>query len=195
MNAIVTTAERQPKKSIDIDDLRAAIGYSARSGLIRRADDVRSGRKATGMVMARKGDVAGTVTALGYVSVSIGGMKIPAHRIAWAYTFGEWPAEEIDHINGDKTDNRLDNLRLADRSQNCRNAGIRKDNTSGFKGVTFRRSTGKWISQIAADGRRIHIGVFHSAVDAAKAYDARAAELFGPFARLNFPSNNERLAS
>jgi hypothetical protein len=180
------------RKEMDVDTLRRVIRYSAQSGKIRRAEDVRGGKRSAGVIVAKKGDEAGTVNAFGYVVLKINGMAFPAHRIAWAYTFGEWPDHEIDHVNGDKADNRMDNLRLAARSENCQNAAIRSDNTSGYKGVTFRKSSGKWIAQIAINGKRLHLGCFPSAEDAAHAYDAAARQYHGKFCCVNFPSRNER---
>lgn len=94
---------------------------------------------------------------------------------------------EVDHINGNKLDNRKENLRLATRSQNGHNMPLHKRNTSGFKGVTFWKRDNNWKSQITVDGKNLHIGYFEDPKDAAKAYDKSAREHFGEFARLNFP--------
>lgn len=93
-----------------------------------------------------------------------------------------------DHINGDGLDNRRANLRMATQAENLRNRGLPANNTSGFKGVSFRRQRGRgWKSTIGLNGKRIHLGLFSTPEAAARAYDAAARELFGEFAWLNFP--------
>lgn len=94
---------------------------------------------------------------------------------------------EVDHINGDKLDNRRENLRFANRSQNSRNTPKRKNGTSGFKGVTFVKRLSKWKAQIEIDNRGKYLGVFLDKEDAARAYDEVAKMYFGEFAKLNFP--------
>lgn len=97
-----------------------------------------------------------------------------------------WPF--VDHANGDGLDNRRANLREATAAQNNRNVSCeRRNNTSGFKGVCWKTANRRWIAQIGADWRRMHIGYFDTAEQAALAYDAAALELHGEFARLNFP--------
>lgn len=97
-----------------------------------------------------------------------------------------WPL--VDHLNGNGLDNRRLNLRQATHSQNAMNRGMRSDNTSGYKGVGLRR--GAWTAEIYVHGVQHYLGRFLSAEEAARAYDAAAAELFGEFARLNFPKES-----
>lgn len=100
----------------------------------------------------------------------------------------------VDHINGDTLDNRRKNLRPASRSQNGANQKVRSSNRSGFKGVNWKKPgpnfkknpTGKWAARISLDNRRIHIGYFSTAEEAAKAYDTAAKTHFGEFAKPNF---------
>jgi len=98
-----------------------------------------------------------------------------------------WPM--VDHINGDGLDNRRSNLRPASIATNNRNARLRRDNTSGFKGVAWDRKGSSWRAYIRLDGRRHHLGFFATAKDAAFAYDRAAIDLHGEFGRLNFPVN------
>lgn len=84
------------------------------------------------------GKQAGTLQKRGYSTIGIDGKRYYAHRLAWLYKNGELPSNEIDHINGVKSDNRIDNLRLATRSQNASNRPIQSNNTSGHIGITWR---------------------------------------------------------
>ena len=92
---------------------------------------------------------------------------------------------EIDHINHDGLDNRKTNLRICSHTQNVRNRKKPCTNTSGFKGVTFKKNTGKWTARIGINGTRKYLGYFPNALDAAKAYDKKAVEIFGEFAATN----------
>jgi hypothetical protein len=96
-----------------------------------------------------------------------------------------WPY--VDHRNGDGLDNRRANLRAATHAQNVRNRGSQRNNTSGYKGVSFDRSRGLYLAKIAVDRRQIALGRYANPTDAARAYDAAARELHGDFARVNFP--------
>jgi len=92
---------------------------------------------------------------------------------------------DVDHIDGNGLNNQRSNLRLATRSQNMGNSKKHVDNSSGAKGVTWSRDKKKWEARIRCGHRRMHIGYFANIEDAAHAYDAKARELFGEFARLN----------
>jgi hypothetical protein len=93
----------------------------------------------------------------------------------------------VDHRNRDPLDNRRQNLRFATHSENVQNRGKRKNTTSKFIGVWFRKVNGKWESRITHKDKKIYIGTFDSEIDAAKAYDEAARKYHGEFARLNFP--------
>lgn len=132
----------------------------------------------------KKGKPAGAkVTSRGvtYINIKIDKKLIKAHRLAWFLSYGEWPKERIDHINGDGTDNRLSNLRLCTHSQNLANSKRRIDNKSGFKGVSLRN--GMWRAYINRDGKRMWLGNFTNKHDAATARFEAASRLFGDFAR------------
>ena len=107
-----------------------------------------------------------------------------AHRLAWLYAHGRWPAAEIDHINGVPSDNRLCNLREATREENGRNYKTPTTNTSGFKGVSYHRMARKWHSRIRSKGVLISLGYFDSAEAASAAYEKKAEEIFGEFRRI-----------
>lgn len=93
--------------------------------------------------------------------------------------------ELVDHYNGDTLDNRRDNLRIATSSQNKANMNKPKTNTSGYKGVSWHKPLNKWRVQIKVMGVSMHIGYFNDVRDAANAYNDKAYELFGEYARLN----------
>lgn len=86
------------------------------------------------------------------------GRRFQAHRIAWAFTHSDPLDLYIDHINGDRSDNRIVNLRLATHSQNNHNMGIPDRNTSGFKGVSFSNSKGLWEAKVKKNGKTYHFG-------------------------------------
>ena len=133
----------------------------------------------------KKGDIAGSHQSQGYLQIMVGGERHLAHRLAWFYMTGNWPEDQIDHINQIKADNRWCNLRECDQSQNQANTGNRSDNTSGYKGVTWSKKEKKWYSQIHVKGKHLHLGVFKSKHQAAITYNKKADELFGEFAHLN----------
>lgn len=93
----------------------------------------------------------------------------------------------VDHINGDGLDNRRQNLRLADRSQNCMNCSPLKNCSSKFKGVGWHKRVGKWQARICAYGKSRYVGHFSDEIEAALAYDREAINLHGEYAVLNFP--------
>jgi hypothetical protein len=94
---------------------------------------------------------------------------------------------ELDHINGNGLDNRKANLRIVTRQQNAMNKGPNKNNTTGFKGVCFDKSRGKYIVGVKVNYRRINLGRYETAEEAARVYDKAARKYHGEFARLNFP--------
>lgn len=96
----------------------------------------------------------------------------------------------VDHANGNGLDNRRCNLRFATGSENARNRGLRSDNTSGFKGVSWDKQHQTWAAYISDGARQRRIGRFSDREEAARAYDAAAIQLFGDFARLNFPKES-----
>ena len=93
----------------------------------------------------------------------------------------------VDHINGNPCDNRRSNLRICTPEQNAYNRRMHRNTSSRFKGVSFHRSSGKWIASICCGGKWMYLGSFDDEIEAAKAYDRKARELFGEFAYLNFP--------
>ena len=114
----------------------------------------------------------------GYRRGSILNRLYCAHRVIWAMTTGAWPPEDIDHVNGVRDDNRIENLRAVTRAENLRNQAMRRTNTSGVMGVSWHRAAGKWQSMVTADGKQIHLGLFDDK-DAAAAARADAEIEYG----------------
>lgn len=100
--------------------------------------------------------VVGSINWSGYRVVNVNGKQHRVHRLIWVMLVGEIPeGYQIDHIDGNRANNHISNLRLATRVENQRNARKRRDNTSGTKGVSFDKLSGKWRAQIRKDGRNI----------------------------------------
>ncbi len=116
-------------------------------------------------------------------SINVDGTRYMAHRLAWLYVYGEWPADVIDHINGDPTDNRLTNLRSVSRSENQRNMKKSAANTSGETGVTWDRQHGKWRAQIKTFGKCKFLGLYDSIDEAARVRSKAKQDYHGGFRR------------
>lgn len=132
------------------------------------------------------GEVAGTSTTLRHWVIGIDFKRYSAHRLAFLYMTGKWPEQEVNHANGDKSDNRWGNLRPASHGK-CMHAAkvLHPRNTSGFKGVSFNREMGNWVAGICINSERIHLGYYLRAERAAAAYDKAAIEHYGDFAKTN----------
>lgn len=136
----------------------------------------------------RAGEIAGSKDDRPYPVLTIDQRTYYLHRLAWLYAHGEWPPEEIDHRRGDRKKLSLDELRPATRQQNARNQRASSRNKTGFRGVYI--SNKRFAAQYGI-GRAIHIGTFDTAEQAAKAYDATVSKIYGEFARLNFPNQQQ----
>lgn len=129
---------------------------------------------------ATAGQIAGSVREGGgkhYVRILLDGKRTRAHRIAWMYVYGYFPAEEIDHINGNGLDNRIVNLRQVSHIENCRNRRKPKNNTTGVMGVYRDRNTGGFMAQIRHEGRLNYLGSFPNIESAALARKRAEIEL------------------
>lgn len=153
------------------DDIKDFLSYDPDTGVFKWVK--RSGPRSV------PGKVINNYTDLGYMKVVFRNVHYPAHRLAWWWVYGDMPPEEVDHINGDRADNRICNLRLATRRENTRNARVRRDNTSCLKGVSPER--GKFRARITVNGKRIYLGAFSTKEEAYKVVCAARESLHGDF--------------
>lgn len=131
------------------------------------------------------GAALGRVRYDGYLDTQIAGRKYLLHRLAWLYVTGGWPKIQIDHKDGNRANNRFENLREATASQNSCNRQLSSENCSGFKGVYWHAANRKWCAQIKVAGRRKFLGSFATIHLACDAYAEAARSMHGEFANLS----------
>lgn len=171
---------RRPKSAaapnpLTFEEVRALLSYDPETGILRWK--VRASNR------VRAGDRAGSIDGReGYRRIRIGGRNYKEHRIAWLLQTGKWPAEQIDHRNGVRWDNRFNNLREATNAENGRNGDLRSSNTSGVPGVDWYARVGKWRARITLHGRQKYLGYFDSFDTAAAARKNAERAYFGDFA-------------
>jgi hypothetical protein len=129
------------------------------------------------------GKVAGSLKPEGYLTIRFFQTFFYAHRLAWLYMTGEWPTEQTDHINGNRDDNRWQNLREATPYQNQCNKRVQKNSKSGLKGVSFHKQSYRWTSKIKVHGKSISLGYYLTAEAAGAAYALASAKHHGGFGR------------
>lgn len=165
------------KKTLTHERLRELLHYNSATGDFTRLLSVTNARG------GRVGDRPRAIDAHGYHQLSVDGKLYKAHRLAWFYMTGAWPTNDIDHINGIRTDNRFSNLREATRQENLRNTSLRSDNSSGVKGVSWDKHRSRWRSYIIVNGKQKALGYFHSKGEAAQARKDAELKEFGEFVR------------
>ena len=131
---------------------------------------------------AKIGTVIGSNHNDGYLHSRIDRRIYLLHRLIFLYHKGFLP-EFIDHIDGNRRNNKIGNLREATRSQNISNSKLKNNNTSGFKGVSWNKSVNKWVAGIRFNRKKIHLGCFHNKQDAYAVYCEAAKKYFGEFAK------------
>lgn len=151
--------------TIDTVRLREMLIYDPATGQFRNRE---SGRK------------VGHALPTGYWQITFRNYSPAyAHRLAWQYVFGEAPACDVDHINRDRSDNRIVNLRLATRSLNHRNSDRKPSNKSGYKGVSWSKQRRKWVAFIRVEGKSVNLGGYADPAEAHAAYCKEGRRLFG----------------
>lgn len=162
--------------NLTVERVRQLLDYDPKTG--RLVNRVSRGA-------AKAGKPAGGYALNGYRAVAVDGKRYFEHRLAWLYVHGVWPTGDIDHINGDRSDNRLSNIRDVPKKVNCQNLGGPKShNQIGFLGV--RRMRNKFQARIVLDGKTSYLGTFATPEQAANAYVA---------AKLRLHAGSERVAS
>lgn len=141
------------------EELKKHLTYNPETGLFTRN---------------RNGKIVGVDNGSGYLRVRVGGRYYRCHRLAWLYVYGVWPDGDIDHINRNKVDNRICNLRMTDKSSNMQNRVSQINSKSGIKGVFWNVSRRRWIVLVRTLGKIVHYRSFvflHDAVfDSIEAY-------------------------
>lgn len=169
---------------IDLEYLREQLDYNPETGKFFWRIS-RSGVRAIGSEAGCKS------SRTGYVLIGVGGRLYLAHRLAWLMATGKWPDRNIDHINRNKSDNRIANLRQADQQQNIANSPARICSKSGVKGVSWCKSTQMWRATITVNGKQRTLGRYAGIEDAAAAYQQEAIRAFGEFAYAKQPNEVE----
>ncbi len=165
---------------LDCDHLRYVLEYEPLTGDFTWRQRADSTARRNSQYAGKR---AGRVNSNGYVQIKIDGVSYYAHRLAWLWLTGEFPASQIDHVNGDKADNSATNLREATPQQNAANRGSPITSISPFKGACFVPRMRAWQASIKVDGKSLHLGYHATAWEAHIAYVKAAEQHFGEFAR------------
>ena len=144
--------------------LRSILNYDPETGIFTRK--VRTANS------VKVGDVAGCSNGDGYLRLRLQSRLFYAHRLAWLYMYGEWPKGQIDHINRDRSDNRISNLREVTNKQNAQNSSKPSNNTSGYPGICWHKRDSKWVACIRHNQKLIHLGLFKTIEEAIAARKA-----------------------
>lgn len=184
------------KDDIPVQELRRMISYDPETGLLfwlrRSVDTFKAGRWRSAETncaiwntrYSGKQALCGD-NGHGHLRGRIHDSDYMAHRVAWAIHYGSWPNDQVDHINGVRSDNRIENLRLASNQDNSRNQLLR-GGSSRFKGVCYLPRRNRWLAYCSDDqGKRRSLRTHATEVAAARAYNEAALMFHGKFARLN----------
>ena len=160
-----------PANELTAEQLRSILHYDPATGIftwkVRTAHQV------------KVGDIAGCPGGDGYLRISVQSRRYQAHRLAWLHVYGSWPNDQIDHINRNRSDNRISNLRDVTQKQNHQNKSKPSNNTSGHSGVRWHKKSSKWVAQITHNKKHIHLGSFASLEGAVAARKAGELKYWG----------------
>ena len=132
---------------------------------------------------AQNGANVGSVSNDGYRRVTYAGKSFAAHRVVWAMYYGEWPLDVLDHKDGNRDNNSIGNLRIANPGLNAANRKKHRNSAARLKGVSWHKKCKKWQSQVKCGNNSYYLGLFKTEEEANLAYARKATELFGDFAR------------
>jgi hypothetical protein len=170
-----TSSPNEQATDLSVERLRELLSYDPTTGefLYR----VRVARRTPA------GSLAGSVNNEGYRHIRVDGRAYKAHRLAWLHVHGTWPGGMLDHIDGDRDNNRIANLREATRSQNLANSRPYRANSKYHKGIN-RRTSGLWDARISHNGKCHFLGCFKTEGEAVAAYASAARNFYGEYARI-----------
>ena len=156
------------------EELKIQLCYDENTGIFTRLAAKRG---------VKVGVVTGSSNGYGYLEVHVNSKKYKCHRLAWLYVHGEFPNCDIDHRDGNRSNNRIKNLRLCTEMENSKNSGARDGNVSGVKGVNWHKSRGKWQARATVNYKTHYLGLFKTLEEASAAYQAFAMLNHGEFYR------------
>lgn len=145
------------RKFTPVERITELFNYDKTTGIVTRK---------TNRGQCKAGSIVGTKHISGYLAARVDGNIYLLHRLIWCIVHGSWPECYIDHIDGDRRNNVISNLREATHTENTQNAKIRDDNTSGIKGVHYSIRLNKWVARVQTENKRVHLGAFNTLEDA-----------------------------
>lgn len=168
------------KCDLTSDKLKELLHYCPETGVFTHIPRARElfGNEGAYLTWVKKfsGREAGAVTMAGYRIIRVDGGRYFAHRLAWLYAYGKWPESIMDHINHNRLDNRIENLREVSYLDNCKNKALSQKNKSGCAGVIWHRSNNYWQASIKHNGRNVFLGAFKKKTEAIERRIAANAE-------------------
>lgn len=170
-NPLVSGAQNSPAQELTAEYLRSILHYEPETGIFTW--------KVGSANQVKAGDAAGSPDGHGYLRITVCSRLYQAHRLAWLYIHGVWPKLTIDHINRNRSDNRITNLRDVSHKQNLQNASKRSDNKSGHPGVSWNKQRSQWVAHITHNNKHIHLGYFTTVEEAIAARKAGELKYWG----------------
>jgi hypothetical protein len=165
------------KHLVELSEISQDLEYCLETGVFRW-------KKHMGGRAPKAGGFAGTPHIAGYTQIGYKQNIYLAHRLAWLFVHGSWPEKDLDHINGNKTDNRICNLRECTHAENMLNRRKQKNNRVGHKNICLPRGRNQYVVRIAKHGKTHCAGYYYSLEDAIKARDAALKKVCGEFAKV-----------